>query len=198
MAEELIAFPSKAEMLARSRQFWNPDKTQFLDRLRRPAGHRPARGVLHLRRLGQAPDRRAPQRGDLQPGPPQPRGHRGGQRGHAALRHRQPPLPVAGAHGPGRGADQHRTARPGQSGVRQRRWRGHRHRTEDRPARHPETPDRLGGQGLPRAHRPGRRDRRRAVRDPVPGRPAGRVHPCPVSTTWPRWKTRCAAGTSRR
>src|ERR1700722_16734065 len=28
MAEELIAFPSKAEMLARSRQFWNPDKTQ--------------------------------------------------------------------------------------------------------------------------------------------------------------------------
>ncbi len=29
MAEELIAFPSKAEMLARSRQFWNPDKTQF-------------------------------------------------------------------------------------------------------------------------------------------------------------------------
>jgi 4-aminobutyrate aminotransferase-like enzyme len=29
MADELIAFPSKAEMLARSRQFWNPDKTQF-------------------------------------------------------------------------------------------------------------------------------------------------------------------------
>ena len=29
MAEELIAFPSKAEMLDRSRQFWNPDKTQF-------------------------------------------------------------------------------------------------------------------------------------------------------------------------
>src|SRR3984885_4580577 len=29
MAEELIAFPSKAEMLDRSRQFWKPDKTQF-------------------------------------------------------------------------------------------------------------------------------------------------------------------------
>jgi acetylornithine/succinyldiaminopimelate/putrescine aminotransferase len=29
MADELIAFPSKDEMLARSRQFWNPDKTQF-------------------------------------------------------------------------------------------------------------------------------------------------------------------------
>jgi acetylornithine/succinyldiaminopimelate/putrescine aminotransferase len=27
--EELIAFPSKDEMLARSRQYWNPDKTQF-------------------------------------------------------------------------------------------------------------------------------------------------------------------------
>src|SRR6204780_3927887 len=29
MAEELLRFPSKAEMLDRSRQFWNPDKTQF-------------------------------------------------------------------------------------------------------------------------------------------------------------------------
>jgi acetylornithine/succinyldiaminopimelate/putrescine aminotransferase len=29
MAEELIAFPSKGEMLEASRQFWNPDKTQF-------------------------------------------------------------------------------------------------------------------------------------------------------------------------
>jgi acetylornithine/succinyldiaminopimelate/putrescine aminotransferase len=29
MAEELIAFASKAEMLAKSKQFWNPDKTQF-------------------------------------------------------------------------------------------------------------------------------------------------------------------------
>src|SRR6202035_2638760 len=29
MAEELIAFPSKAEMLDRSRQFWTPSKTQF-------------------------------------------------------------------------------------------------------------------------------------------------------------------------
>ena len=29
MAEELIAFASKGEMLGKSRQFWNPDKTQF-------------------------------------------------------------------------------------------------------------------------------------------------------------------------
>jgi acetylornithine/succinyldiaminopimelate/putrescine aminotransferase len=29
MADELIAFPSKHEMLAKSRQFWNPGKTQF-------------------------------------------------------------------------------------------------------------------------------------------------------------------------
>ena len=29
MAEELIAFASKGEMLAKSKQFWNPDKTQF-------------------------------------------------------------------------------------------------------------------------------------------------------------------------
>ena len=29
MAEELIAFVSKQEMLAKSKQFWNPDKTQF-------------------------------------------------------------------------------------------------------------------------------------------------------------------------
>jgi acetylornithine/succinyldiaminopimelate/putrescine aminotransferase len=29
MAEELIAFASKQEMLAKSKEFWNPDKTQF-------------------------------------------------------------------------------------------------------------------------------------------------------------------------
>jgi acetylornithine/succinyldiaminopimelate/putrescine aminotransferase len=29
VAEELIAFASKGEMLAKSKQFWNPDKTQF-------------------------------------------------------------------------------------------------------------------------------------------------------------------------
>ena len=29
MAEELIAFASKQDMLAKSKQFWNPDKTQF-------------------------------------------------------------------------------------------------------------------------------------------------------------------------
>jgi hypothetical protein len=29
VAEELIAFASKQDMLAKSKQFWNPDKTQF-------------------------------------------------------------------------------------------------------------------------------------------------------------------------
>jgi len=29
MADELISFASKQEMLAKSKQFWNPDKTQF-------------------------------------------------------------------------------------------------------------------------------------------------------------------------
>jgi len=29
VAEELISFASKQEMLAKSKQFWNPDKTQF-------------------------------------------------------------------------------------------------------------------------------------------------------------------------
>jgi hypothetical protein len=29
VAEELITFASKGEMLAKSKQFWNPDKTQF-------------------------------------------------------------------------------------------------------------------------------------------------------------------------
>ena len=29
MAEELITFASKGEMLAKSKQFWNPGKTQF-------------------------------------------------------------------------------------------------------------------------------------------------------------------------
>src|SRR2546430_8142712 len=29
MTEELISFASKQDMLAKSKQFWNPDKTQF-------------------------------------------------------------------------------------------------------------------------------------------------------------------------
>ena len=29
VAEELIAFAPKQDMLAKSKQFWNPDKTQF-------------------------------------------------------------------------------------------------------------------------------------------------------------------------
>ena len=29
MAEELIAFASKQDMLAKSKQFWNPDKTRY-------------------------------------------------------------------------------------------------------------------------------------------------------------------------
>jgi hypothetical protein len=29
VTEELISFASKQDMLAKSKQFWNPDKTQF-------------------------------------------------------------------------------------------------------------------------------------------------------------------------
>ena len=154
-----------------------PGQDAVLDRLRGPAGHRPPRGLLHLRRRGQAPHRRPPQRRHLQPGPPQPGGGRRRDRGHAALRHRQPPLPLAGPHRAGRGADQHGTGGPRQGDVRQRRRGGHRHRAEERAARDGEARHRLGGQGLSRAHRAGRGHRRRAVRDLVPGRPARRVHP---------------------
>ncbi len=154
-----------------------PGQDPVLDRLRGPAGHRPPRGLLHLRRRGQAPHRRPPQRRHLQPGPPQPRGGRRGDRGHATFRHRQPPLPEPGPHRAGRGAGQHRAAGAHQGDVRQRRRGGHRHRAEERAARHQEARHRLGGQGLPRAHRARRGHRRRAVRHPVPGRPAGRVQP---------------------
>ena len=39
MTEELISFASKQDMLVKSKQFWNPDKTQFWidsDRFRVP------------------------------------------------------------------------------------------------------------------------------------------------------------------
>ena len=42
MTEELISFASKQDMLAKSKQFWNPDKTQFWQDAGGAAGHRPA------------------------------------------------------------------------------------------------------------------------------------------------------------
>ena len=67
MAEELIAFPSKAEMLDEVPGVLEPGQDPVLGRLRRPAGHRPPGGLLHLRRRGQAAHRRPPQRRHLQP-----------------------------------------------------------------------------------------------------------------------------------
>ena len=111
-----FSFASKEEVLEKSREFWNPGKTDFWVESGRAAGHRPARGLLHLRHVGQAAARRAPQRRHLQPRAPQPRGRRRGRLGDVALRHRQPPLPRPDAHRARRGAGR-RPAPPGLTKV---------------------------------------------------------------------------------
>ena len=84
-----------------------PGQDAVLDRRGHPAGHRPARGLPALGHVGQAPHRRPPQRRHLQRRPPQPRGRRRRGPGDAPLRHRQPPLPLAGPDGARRGPGGH-------------------------------------------------------------------------------------------
>ena len=157
-----------------------PRQDRLLGRVRRAPRHRPARGVLHPRHVGQATARRPPQRGHLQPRAPQPGGRRRRRLGDVALRHRQPPLPRAHPDCAGGGSRVDRTRRPHQGGLRQRWWRGDRHRPEDGPPRDPAAHDRLGRQGLPRSHRTRGRHRRRAVQQALPVGPAGRVRARPV------------------
>src|SRR5207302_962583 len=119
VTEELISFASKQDMLAKSKQFWNPDKTQFWIDSGVPLVIDRREGYFIYDVEGKRAHRRAPQRRHLQPGASQSRGGGGCDRRHAALRHRQPPLSLAGPHRPGRSAGVHRPSRPGQGGVRQ-------------------------------------------------------------------------------
>ena len=180
MAEELIAFASKSEMLAKSKEFWNPDKTQFWIDSGVPL-------VIDRREEYFIYDVSGKRLIDVHlNGGTYNLGHRNPevvQAVTAAMQH----FDIGNHHFPSlartalaealveTGPGQHHQGR-----LRQRRRRGDRHRAQDRPAHDPEAQDRLDRQGLPRPHGPGRRDRRRPVRRPVPGRPAGGVPPCAV------------------
>ena len=177
MTEELISFASKQDMLAKSKQFWNPDKTQFWIDSGVPL-------VIDRREGYFIYDVEGKRLIDV---------HLNG--GTYNLGHRNPEVAAAvtaamqrfdigNHHFPSLARTALAealvsTAPDGltQGDVRQRRRGGHRHRAEERAARHQEARHRLGGQGLPRAHRARRGHRRRAVRHLVPGRPAGRVQP---------------------
>ena len=176
MNEEQIAFASKGDMLAKSKEFWNPDKTQFwidsgvplvIDRregyfLYDVAGKRLI--DVHLN------------------GGTYNLGHRNPEvvaAVTAAMEH----FDIGNHHFPSLArtalaeALVDGSAEPDQGHLRQRGRRGHRHRPQDGPARHPEAQDRLDRQGLPRPHRAGRGHRGRPVLQPVPVRPAGGVPP---------------------
>ena len=81
-----------------------PGQDALLAGRRRRPGDRPPRGLLLLGHGGAAADRPAPQRRHLQPRPPQPRADRDARAGDGPVRHRQPPLPGAGADRARRGA----------------------------------------------------------------------------------------------
>ena len=166
MTEELISFASKQDMLAKS--------SSSGTRTRPSSGSTPGSDLVIDRREGYfIYDVEGKRLIDVHlNGGTYNLGHRNpevvgrGDRGHAALRHRQPPLPGAGPHRAGRGAG-HRTAPPSLHKVIYGSGGGEadRHRAQERAARRPEAQDRLDRQGLPRPHRAGRGHRRRPVRD---------------------------------
>ena len=157
-----------------------PGQDAVLAGRRRRSRHRPPRGLPVLGHGGAAADRPPPQRRDVQPRPSQPRADRDARAGDGPLRHRQPPLPGAGADRARRGARRHLRAEHAARHLRVGRGRGDRHRDQDRAPHAPEAQDRLDPQGLPRPHRPRGRDRRRPLLDAVPLRPAGGVRPGPL------------------
>ena len=157
-----------------------PGQDALLAGRRRRPGDRPPRGLLLLGHGGAQADRPAPQRRHLQPRPPQPRADRDARAGDGPVRHRQPPLPGAGADRAGRGARRHLPAVFAARDLRERRRRGDRHRDQDRAPHAAEAQDRLDPQGLPRAHRARGGRGRRPLLDALPLRPAGRVRPGPV------------------
>ncbi len=91
---ELIAFASKQDMLAKSKQFWNPDKTQFWIDSGVPLVMGRREGYFLYDVEGKSLIDVHLNGGTYNLGPPQPRGHRRGDRRHGAVQHRQPPLPA--------------------------------------------------------------------------------------------------------
>ena len=171
MTEELISFTSKQDMLAKSKQFWNPDKTQFWIDSGVPLVIDRREGYfiydvegkrlidVHLNggtyNLGHrnpevaAAVTAAMQRFDIG-------NHHFPSLARTALAEaliKTAPAPEGARVG---GAPQDRGVTGLAKGdVRQRRRGGHRHRAEERAARDLQARHRLGGQGLSRAHRAG-------------------------------------------
>ena len=171
-----FSFESKAQVLELAKKYWNPDKTQFWTDagvdlvIDRREGYflwdMGGRRLIDMHLNG----------GTYNLGHRNPRSDR--RRSSTAMQY----FDIGNHHFPSvaRTALAQRLVDIGarvdhQGGLRIRRRRGDRHRAQERPARHPAAQDRLDRQGLPRAHRPGGRHRRRPVRQAVPLRPARRV-----------------------
>ena len=138
----------KDEFLERSKEFWNPAKTQdwqdmgvdlVIDRredyfLYDMDGRR----LIDVHLNG----------GTYNLGHRNPELVEALKAGHGPLRHRQPPFPVAGAHRAGREAGRLHARQTCNTPIfGQRRRRGDRHRPENRAARHQAAQDRLDHQG---------------------------------------------------
>ena len=93
MTEELISFASKQDMLAKSKQFWNPDKTQFWIDSGVPLVIDRREGYFIYDVEGKRLIDVHLNGGTYNLGHRNPEVAAAVTAGHAALRHRQPPLP---------------------------------------------------------------------------------------------------------
>ena len=182
-----FSFESKAQVLEQAKKYWNPDKTQFWTDagvdlvIDRREGYflwdMDGRRLIDMHLNG----------GTYNLGPPQPRGH-GRPQSTACSTSTSATTTSRRWRAPRwrSGWSSRRPASIDQGRLRLRWRRGHRHRAQERPARHPAPQDRLDRQGLPRPHRPGGRP------------PATTGSPSCSSPTGPTSSSRCPSATSTR
>jgi hypothetical protein len=117
---DLITFASKGEMLAKSKQFWNPGKTQFWMDSGVPLVIDRREGYFIYDVEGKRLIDVHLNGGTYNLGHRNPEVTAAGLGRHAAFRHREPPFPLADADGSVGGARADRAAGTDQGDVRQR------------------------------------------------------------------------------
>ena len=172
-----FTFESKADVLERSKQYWNPDKTQFwtdagIDLvIDRREGYfiwdMSGRRLIDLHLNG----------GTYNVGHRNPEVMQALSEGMQIFDVGNHHFPAVARTALAEKLIEHGPSLVVQGRLRIRRRGSHRHRAQECAARHPAPQDRLDRQGVPRTHRAGGGHRRRPVLEAVPVRSARRIHP---------------------